>query len=114
MLKNLSAVSEESSEAPEKSSGLQLRECRALIAAVVGERPWDEKLETLLDLAAERSNLPKRTVKALYYGEIIDPFNPSVVKIRKAAERFEIEDLANRLEQVSRRLRRKLSVLREE
>lgn len=113
-MKKLSVVSEEFSVAPEKSSDLPLSECRSLIAAVVGERPWDEKLETLLDLAAERSDLPKRTIKALYYGEITDPFNPAVVKIRKAAERFEIEDLADRFEDMARRLRTRFGVPRGE
>jgi hypothetical protein len=110
----MSAASEEFSAAPEKSSELSLRECRALVAAVVGERSWDEKLDVLLDRAAHRCCVPKRTVRAIYYGEITDPRHPAVVAIRKAAEHFEIEDLANRFEDMARRLRSRFGVSRGE
>lgn len=112
MLKKLSVVTDEFSIVPEKTSEVPLRECRALIAQVAGERAWDEKLDDSFDRVARRSDLPKRIVRALYYGEITDPDSPSMVAIRKAAERFELEDLANRFEKMAHRLRSMLGASR--
>jgi hypothetical protein len=80
-------------------------ECQALIAIVAGTRSWKDSRPEWLALAARRSGLPKRTIKALYYGEITDPEHPAIATLKAAAEKYELEAIAAQADELSRRVR---------
>lgn len=96
---------------PEKSV-VPSRECQAWVAVMAGERLWTDTRESWFHRAARGSNLPYRTIRAIYYGEITDPEHPSMVALKSAAERHEIEQFADRLEQLAGRIRRMLGTRR--
>jgi hypothetical protein len=101
------------SGSPEKSSGPPLRdECHSLIALVAGERERFDTRELWLRRAAERSGLSIRSIKSLYYGEVVDADCASMEMLREAARRYEIEDIASRFEALAVRMRRLLAARR--
>jgi len=88
----------------EKSSAASLRE---LVAAVAGPRSWSDTRESWLARAARRSTISFRQIRAIFYGELIDPDHPAARKLRDAAVRLgrsETADLAGRFETVTRAL----------
>lgn len=92
---------------PEKCSAVLLRsERRLLIAKLAGPRDWDDTRESWLARAARNSRLTYRTIKALYYDEHLDPsMGEAVDKLKEAANRYEIENLADRIEELARIVR---------
>jgi hypothetical protein len=104
----LRVVSDSPSVSAEKSSGVEC-ERKAWVAMLAGERRWGDTRESWFVRAADKAKdpklLPYRMIRALYYGEITDTEHPSMIALKNAAERFEIEDLADRLEKMAHRLR---------
>lgn len=82
-----------------------MRACRVSIALLAGQREWTDTRESWLARAAARSGLTNRTVKSLYYGDIADPEHPAVMTLREAADGYELENLATRIEELARSLR---------
>lgn len=72
------------------------RAVRELVAAVAGPREWSDTRESWINRAARRAGISFRQAKALFYGEITDPFHKSARLMRDAAER--LEAAAHRME----------------
>lgn len=88
----------------EKSSEVALRD---LVASVAGPRQWSDTRESWLNRAARRAQLSYRTIKSLFYGELVDPNHPSARKLRDAAARLgqtEAQALAEKFETMARAL----------
>lgn len=75
----------------EKSSEVRMRE---LVAAVAGPVLPSDNRESWLRRAAHRAGTTYRTARALWYGEIVDPYHSSVTRFREAAGRHEARNLA--------------------
>lgn len=67
----------------EKLSGVWMRD---LVALVAGPRSWSDTRESWLARAARRAGISYRQCKALFYGEIVDPYHRSARLMRDAAE----------------------------
>lgn len=77
---------------------------RELVASVAGPRSWSDTRESWLARAARRAGISYRQAKALWYGEITDPFHRSATLMRIAADRY--ERLCERIERdADRRMR---------
>lgn len=87
----------------EKFSGV--RRMRELIAAVAGERSWNETRESWFARAARQTGVSFRQVKAAFYGEISDDNHRTARLLKDAADRKgkqEASQLANQFEQIAR------------
>jgi hypothetical protein len=89
-------MSEGNSKMSEKSSGE--RSMRELVAAAAGPRLMGDTRETWLARAARRAMVSARQVKAIWYGEIIDPEHRTARKLREAAAKHEAKNLAGQFE----------------
>jgi hypothetical protein len=86
----------------EKSSEVRMRE---LVAAVAGPVLPSDNRESWLRRAAHRAGTTYRTARALWYGEIVDPYHRSVTRFREAAGRHEARNLAVQFESLAHSLR---------
>lgn len=109
---NKSSVISDRSSGHSDQAAVPLRECRAWVATVAGERQWGDTRQSWFHRAADRTHLPYRTIRALYYGEIADRDHPSMLMLKDAAESHEIDDLASRFEQLVARLRERRAARR--
>lgn len=66
---------------PEKVSVM-----RNLVVAVAGPRLWQDTRQSWLARAARKAGISYRQCKALFYGEITDPYHKAARKMRDAAE----------------------------
>lgn len=87
----------EMSDRLEKVSGSM----RELVAAVAGPKQWSDTRQSWLARAARKAGISYRQCKALWYGEIIDPYHRSARLMRDAAEQ-RASDLAGQFEMVAR------------
>jgi hypothetical protein len=86
---------------PNKLSGVSMRE---LIAAVAGPRQVTDTRDTWLMRAARLAGTSYRQARAIYYGEINDPYHRSVSKFREAAGKHEARNLAAQFESLAHSL----------
>jgi hypothetical protein len=85
----------------EKSSEAKMRD---LIAAVAGPVQLSDNRKSVLSRAARNSGLTFRQVKALFYGEITDPYHRAARKLKDAAVqagRKEARSLAAQFETIA-------------
>ncbi len=92
MQEGVSAVSEKSFKGPS---------VREIVAAVAGPREFSDTRETWLRRAARRAGISFRQAKALWYGEITDPYHRSARLMQDAAMK-RAQDLAGKFEHVAR------------
>lgn len=85
----------------EKRSGGSMRE---LVTAVAGPRLDTDNRESWLRRAARNAGTSYRQAKALFYGEIIDPYHSTVTRFREAAGRHEAGNLADRFDSLAQAL----------
>lgn len=57
--------------------------------------------ESWMRRAARIAGVSYRAVKALFYGEIADPYHPAVTKMKEAAGRHEAKRLAEQFERLA-------------
>ena len=74
---------------------------RELVRAVAGPRMDVDTRESWLRRAARLAGTSFRQAKALYYGEINDPYHRTVAKFREAAGRAEAKNLASEFERLA-------------
>ena len=77
---------------------------RELIAAVAGPVMIQDNRKSWLSRAARNSGLTFRTIKALFYGEITDPYHPAVTRLKETAidtGRKEARSLATQFETIA-------------
>jgi hypothetical protein len=89
------------SEMSEKLSEAKMRE---LIATVAGPVQFTDNRKSWLSRAARNSGLTFRQVKALFYGEITDPYHKAARKLKDAAVeagRKEARSLADQFETIA-------------
>ena len=78
----------------------EVRKMRELVTAVAGPRgEWGGR-DRWFEKAARLAGLSYRQVRAVYYGEITDPENISVVKLKEAAGKYESERLAEQFDRL--------------
>lgn len=89
----------------EKYSGR--RDLRELVATVAGPRQWSDTRESWLARAGRAAGLSFRQVKAIWYGEILDPEHRAIRRLTAAAGakgREEAGELAGKFETIARGL----------
>lgn len=86
---------------PNKLSGVRMRE---LIAAVAGPRQVTDTRDTWLRRAAKMAGTSYRQARAIYYGEISDPYHRSISQFKEAAGRHEARNLAAQFESLAHSL----------
>ena len=74
---------------------------REIVIAVAGPRSFSDTRETWLRRAARRSGVSYRQAKALWYGEITDPYHRSARLMQDAATK-RAQELAGKFEHVAR------------
>lgn len=74
---------------------------RELVMAVAGKRIPGDTNESWLRKASRLAGTSYRQAKALYYGEITDPDHKTVTKFKRAAGRYEAENLASQFEGIA-------------
>lgn len=81
------------SRKPESLSMTAAAYWRASIEAIAGEPHWSDTRESMIARAARRTGVSFRLLRALYYGETIDPRYSVGVRIdrvaQQQADRFE-------------------------
>lgn len=84
-----------------------LPECsmRELIAAVAGPILPTDNRESWLRRAARNAGASYRSTKALFYGEISDPYHRTVTQFKEAAGRYEARNLAAQFDSLAAALR---------
>ena len=85
----------------EKLSGVRMRE---LVAAVAGPILPTDNRESWLRRAARNAGTSYRQAKALFYGEIVDPYHSAVTRFKEAAGRHEAKNLAAQFESLANSL----------
>lgn len=93
-----STMNEGSSTMAEKFSG------RALVEAVAGRRLVNDTRDSWIRRAARNAGTSYRQAKAIFYGEITDPYHPAVTRFKEAAGRDDAERLAEQFEGLARAL----------
>lgn len=78
---------------------------RELVAAVAGPRLDTDTRDSWLRRAARNAGVSFRSTKALFYGEISDPYHRTVTQFREAAGRCEARNLAARFDALASALR---------
>ena len=73
---------------------------RDLVAAVAGPREWGGR-DRWFDKAARIAGLSYRQVRGVYYGEITDPENIAIRKLKEAAGKHEAQRLAEQFEHLA-------------
>lgn len=96
-------MSEEMFGMLEKLSGG--RAMRDLVEAVAGPRLVNDTRDSWLRRAARNAGSTYRQARALFYGEINDPYHPTVTRFKEAAGRHEAKRLAERFEGLAQALR---------
>lgn len=84
------------------STKVGVRTMRDSIAVLAGPRKWGDTRESWLSHAAQRAaeygaNVPYRTVKSLFYGEIADDNHWAAIELRRAAAIIEAQQQAANL-----------------
>lgn len=82
----------------EKSSGVRMRE---LVAAVAGPILPTDNRESWLRRAARNAGTSYRQARALFYGEIVDPYHSAITRFKEAAGRHEARNLAAQFESLA-------------
>jgi len=77
---------------------------RGLVAAVAGPILPSDNRQSWLRRAAHRAGTSYRQARALWYGEIVDPYHRSVALFKEAAGRHEARNLAAQFESIARGL----------
>lgn len=85
-----------------KLSGV--RAMRDLVEAVAGPRMMHDTRDSWLRRAARNAGSTYRQARALFYGEITDPYHPTVTRFKEAAGRHEAAQLAQRFEGLAQAL----------
>lgn len=85
------------SKRSEKFSGAVMRN---LVIAVAGPRLFSDTRQSWLARAARKAGISYRQCKAIWYGEIADPYHRSARLLRDAAE-AKARDLANQYETIA-------------
>lgn len=78
---------------------------RELIEAVAGPRQIYDTRDSWLRRAARNAGSTYRQARALFYGEITDPYHPTVTRFKEAAGRHEAKRLAEQFEGLAHALR---------
>lgn len=73
---------------------------REYVRAVAGPREWSDTRESWLARAARKAGISYRQCKALWYGEIVDPYHRSARLMRDAAE-AKAKELADQYETIA-------------
>lgn len=74
---------------------------RELVAAVAGPKAdWGGR-DRWFEKAARLAGLSYRQVRGVYYGEITDPENIAVIKLKEAAGKYEAERLAEKFDHLA-------------
>src|SRR5262245_53628331 len=92
-------VSQEYSEMLEQVSTM-----RELVLAAAG-LPEGSNWKSVCRLAARHADVSFRTAKSVYYGDITDDDHKAVIRMKKAAGRYESLQLASRFDGLAQALR---------
>ena len=77
---------------------------RGLVAAVAGPILPSDNRQSWLRRAAHRAGTSYRQARALWYGEIVDPYHRSVALFKEAAGRHEARNLAAQFQNLAHSL----------
>lgn len=81
--------------------GVRSSRMRELVTAVAGPKAdWGGR-DRWFEKAARLASLSYRQVRGVYYGEITDPENIAVVKLKEAAGKYESERLAEQFDRLA-------------